>query len=141
MDRRAFLRNAVIVAAGAIAADQLELVERLGWRRRFFSGFGAGVPTLWGDGEHDDTLGLQALLNARPFKNRTGRKITQMPGLTVIPDRIFRVSEPLLVSGQSKKIMYGVGAHIEHPRSAGTMLEFDRCQELIVRSPTWEPVG
>lgn len=39
MNRRDFLRRAALVAAGAVAADQLELVERLGWRRRFFPGW------------------------------------------------------------------------------------------------------
>jgi len=36
MNRRDFLRRAAIVATGAIAADQLELLERLTHRRRFF---------------------------------------------------------------------------------------------------------
>lgn len=39
MNRRAFFRNASLLAAGAVAADQLELVERLGWKRRFFAGW------------------------------------------------------------------------------------------------------
>jgi hypothetical protein len=36
MDRRQFLKNAALIAAGAIAGDQLSLLERLGWKRRFF---------------------------------------------------------------------------------------------------------
>lgn len=39
MHRRDFLRRASLLAAGVVAADQLDLVERLGWRRRFFSGW------------------------------------------------------------------------------------------------------
>jgi hypothetical protein len=48
MDRRLFLRRAALSAAGAIAADQLELLERLAPRRRFFTGmdFGAGPPSV-----------------------------------------------------------------------------------------------
>ena len=42
MDRRQFLQRSAILAAGAIAADQLELIERLGWRRTIFPA-GAGT--------------------------------------------------------------------------------------------------
>lgn len=62
MNRRDFLRRSALVAAGAIAADQLDLVERLGWKRRLFAGFGLGVPTLYADGVHDDTSAIQAFL-------------------------------------------------------------------------------
>ena len=36
MDRRKFLRNASLIAAGVVAADQLEILERLTWKRRLF---------------------------------------------------------------------------------------------------------
>jgi hypothetical protein len=37
MDRRAFLRRSAVVAGGVVAADQVELLEKLGgWVRRFF---------------------------------------------------------------------------------------------------------
>jgi hypothetical protein len=39
MNRRDFLRRASLVAAGAVAADQLDLIERLGWRRKLFPGW------------------------------------------------------------------------------------------------------
>lgn len=38
MNRRDFLRNAAIIAGGFIAADQLELLERLAPRRLYFNG-------------------------------------------------------------------------------------------------------
>ena len=38
MNRRDFLRNCAIIAAGAIAADQLELLERLAPRRLYWPG-------------------------------------------------------------------------------------------------------
>jgi hypothetical protein len=41
MDRRQFLRRAALVASGAVAADQLELLDRLGWVRRWFAGWRA----------------------------------------------------------------------------------------------------
>lgn len=44
MNRRDFLRRAALVAAGAVAADQLELLDRLGWVRRLFSGWRAPAP-------------------------------------------------------------------------------------------------
>lgn len=38
MDRRAFLHRAALIAAGVIAADQIDLLERLAPRRLFPSG-------------------------------------------------------------------------------------------------------
>lgn len=38
IDRRTFLRRAAVLTTGVVAADQLDLIERLGWRRRFFAG-------------------------------------------------------------------------------------------------------
>lgn len=37
MNRRDFLRRSALVAAGIAAADQLEILEGLTWRRRFFA--------------------------------------------------------------------------------------------------------
>jgi hypothetical protein len=39
MERRDFFRRAALVAAGVVAADQLDLLERLTWKRRFFPGW------------------------------------------------------------------------------------------------------
>lgn len=43
MNRREFLRRAALIAAGAVAADQLELLDRLGWTRSLFPGVGNGL--------------------------------------------------------------------------------------------------
>lgn len=39
MNRRDFLGRVSLIAAGAVAADQLELIERLGWKRKLFPGW------------------------------------------------------------------------------------------------------
>jgi hypothetical protein len=39
MNRRDFLQRAALVAAGTVAVDQLGLLDRLGWKRRFFGGW------------------------------------------------------------------------------------------------------
>lgn len=39
LSRRDFLRNAALVAAGTVAANQLDLLDKIGWRRRFFLGW------------------------------------------------------------------------------------------------------
>jgi len=36
MNRRDFLRRASLIAAGIVAADQLELLEKLSWKRTMF---------------------------------------------------------------------------------------------------------
>lgn len=52
MDRRTFLRGLLTVAAVSIAPiDALT----------------ASVPSIVGDGVHDDTAGIQAAINGRPF--------------------------------------------------------------------------
>lgn len=71
--RRNFLRGAALVAAGLMAADQLELVERLTHTRRLFPAW-PGMPTLYGDGVHDDSPAVQAFMNGRRvWDARTGR--------------------------------------------------------------------
>lgn len=42
MDRRTFLRNCALIAAGAVAADQLEIIERLAHSKVFASPFPNG---------------------------------------------------------------------------------------------------
>lgn len=44
MDRRRFLRNASLIAAGLIAADQLALIEHLEPRRLLFPGWSPPAP-------------------------------------------------------------------------------------------------
>lgn len=39
MNRRDFLRRASFAASGIVAADQFELLDRMGWVRRFFASF------------------------------------------------------------------------------------------------------
>lgn len=70
--RRNFLRGAALVAAGLIAGDQLDIVERLTHTRRSFPAWPA-MPTLHGDGVHDDADALQAFVEGRAFwDKRTG---------------------------------------------------------------------
>lgn len=40
MNRRAFLRNIALIGGGVVAADQLELLDRLGWVRTMFPSAG-----------------------------------------------------------------------------------------------------
>lgn len=44
MDRRTFLRNSAILAAGVVAVDQLELLERLAPRRLYWPGASFATP-------------------------------------------------------------------------------------------------
>lgn len=39
MDRREFFRRSALVAAGVVATDQLDILERLFHKRRFFPGW------------------------------------------------------------------------------------------------------
>ncbi|WP_404927159.1 hypothetical protein [Mesorhizobium sp. ORM16] len=53
VSRRSFLRGALAIAAVAIAQPTLAL---------------ASLPTIYGDGVRDDSDGLQALFDGRPFR-------------------------------------------------------------------------
>lgn len=46
MNRREFTRRALLIASGFVAADQLELLDRLGWHRTLFPGT-AFSTTAW----------------------------------------------------------------------------------------------
>lgn len=61
MNRRDFLRRASLVASGAIAADQFELLDRLGW-----------VPRLFGSIAIPDAPSGRALLVANGDLSREG---------------------------------------------------------------------
>lgn len=39
MNRRDFLRRSALLAAGVVAADQMDLLDRLGWKRKLFPGW------------------------------------------------------------------------------------------------------
>lgn len=74
MDRRRFLRSAALVAAGVIAADQLEVADRLGWTRKLFAAWGNTniPPKLWCDGIHDDTAAIQWYIDHAQSLSITG---------------------------------------------------------------------
>lgn len=57
MNRREWLRGAALIGAGVVAADQLELLDRLGWKRRFFAG-----------AEFDTTNPREIVITLRQFK-------------------------------------------------------------------------
>lgn len=124
MNRRLFLRNAGLLAAGVVAADQLELVERLGRTRRLFAGW-RGIPTLYGDGWHDDTEGVRALVSGEELWDvRRGRKIT---GDGLVQGGRYRISGTIdvrtdRVPGPTRRLEY---AHLHaDPPFHGPMIRY-----------------
>lgn len=100
MERRTWLRRAAIIAAGAVAADQLELLDRLA-PRRLFAAWPA-LPTLWGDGVHDDWPALQAAVDGRPYWDAEARTVRQVPHVRHAPiidldGRHYALSQPLVL--------------------------------------------
>lgn len=77
IDRRSFLRSAALIATGVVAADQLEILERLTARRVFTTGgYGrfAGIP----DGGQARTwnYGLMDVLQSQPLDWNTMQPTT-----------------------------------------------------------------
>jgi hypothetical protein len=57
--RRDFLRGAALIAAGVVTADTLELLDKIGWRRRFFPGWSAPrYPTIL-DGQGGERIAIE----------------------------------------------------------------------------------
>ncbi len=58
MDRRLFLRNSALIAAGAVALDQLEILDRLNWKRTLHPG--ADIRPVWvkGKARYDSSRGV-----------------------------------------------------------------------------------
>ena len=79
MDRRTFLGG--VIAAFAASVAPLQAIS--------------ATPSIWGDGEHDDTAGLQALMDSRPV-NIVGDHVALMrSGRIELHGGLFRVSNTL----------------------------------------------
>lgn len=105
LSRRSFLGGAIV----AVAVATLPL-GRL-----------TGVPIIWGDGFHDDTAGLQALFDGRPFRvadERAGR-CYQSAGSVHLAGGHYRLSDTLEVgrNGQTAEIV-GCSFRQTVPRTA-----------------------
>lgn len=86
LSRRSFLRGALAAPAVVAAASLMPVraIERL------------LIPRLWGDGVHDDTAALQAVLDGRPYWY--GGLLMRAPaGVVLMPPGAlaFRLSQPV----------------------------------------------
>lgn len=113
MDRRAFLRRAAIASSGIVAADQLELLDRLGWVRRFFNSIllpsspHRGPFTVthaqWNELLQESYVSyvhagiVQALKPATPFKSRIDHERKLLAG-----SRYIEAPAPLVWSLEQK---------------------------------------
>lgn len=90
MDRRGFLRNASLLAAGAAILGRVELSPT------------APKPSAWtlyGDGETDDTDALQALFDGHEVLDRAGVVQVSGPGYLVVENGRFRVCRTVEIGG------------------------------------------
>ena len=82
LSRRSFLGGALAVAGAAA-------LPSVAW---------ASVPTIHGDGIHDDTAGLQALLDGKPFRVAgNGPMCVRRDGFIFLHNGSFRISDTLVV--------------------------------------------
>jgi hypothetical protein len=87
-DKRAFLRG--IMATAAVAATTLPAIADT-------------VPTIYGDGRRDDTAGLQALLDGKPFRI-DGEVVTAAADCIIYGD--FRISDTLEMGRSKSSLRY-----------------------------------
>jgi hypothetical protein len=89
VSRRSFLRGALAVTAVAVSQPSLVL---------------ASVPTIHGDGIHDDHAGLQALIDGKPFRvaDEAGAAFQASSG--IIQSGTFAIGETLRLRGEYIRI-------------------------------------
>ncbi len=91
--RRGFL-GALLAASAAPAIVKAESLMKIWVPPRL---------TLWGDGLHDDTAALQALLDGNPVRAMFNGVAEVTPGGVVVLSRgVFKTSAPLVVRGDTK---------------------------------------
>jgi len=61
------------------------------------------VPIIVGDGVHDDTAGLQALIDGRTFRVAPGLNITETNDTVMVREGYFRLSKGLKANGTNDK--------------------------------------
>lgn len=104
MNRRLFLRNAAILAAGVVAADQLALLDRLEPRRLFPAWGNTNIPPkLWGDGIHDDTRALQWRID-EAFRTESN--------VVAFPQGTFKVSSAIVAPLRDGMRLDGTGSRL-----------------------------
>lgn len=60
---------------------------------------------LWGDGIHDDTLALQALIDGKTVKRRDGSTFARYHnGAILLRYGVFAVSSPIVITGGGHRI-------------------------------------
>lgn len=94
MNRREWLRRAAVITAGVVAADQLELIEKLTHRRRLFAAWPA-MPTLHGDGVRDDTRALQTLLDGGRVYDARTRTVRSGSGFLNLHGGAYAISDTI----------------------------------------------
>lgn len=96
VSRRSFLRGAMALTAVTIAQPSMVL---------------ASVPTIYGDGIHDDHAGLQALIDGKPFRVQNEASAFQASS-GIIRGGTFAIGDTLVIRGN------------------GILIDFNRIQSL-----------
>jgi hypothetical protein len=121
MNRRSFLRGLLVVSAATVTAPTIAKIASL------------SPPMIFGDGIHDDTAGIQAALDGKPFLC-DGLIVSDANGV-YFKDGVFRVTRPLVLRRSN------IGIHdatlvADHP---GTMIEVrGRVEGVLVKNMTFD---
>ncbi|MEQ9565484.1 MAG: hypothetical protein RLN85_06670 [Pseudomonadales bacterium] len=119
MNRRSFFK---LTAGAAIAPVAAKLVNPL-------------TPVLWGDGVHDDTSALQALLDGEvvEFANpSTASGAGWSENIFRMPGGIFRLSKGVEFKGKSNCEYHGNGSEIIISEDSDYGIKIDNCEDILV---------
>lgn len=91
ISRRWFLKCALGVSAAAVLSQTLPDIAAA------FTPPGPPMPRLYGDGYHDDTPALQALIDGKPVMFDGAVRYPDQPGTLHLPSGTFRFDGPINV--------------------------------------------
>jgi hypothetical protein len=89
-----------------------------------------GVPTIHGDGVHDDWEGLQAFLDGKPFNAVAKGSIVRHPGIAgghFIEGTTHYVSKTLTMHGHDGTVMFNVKFLL----AEGAFIRLEKCRNCV----------
>lgn len=125
MNRREWLRNATLIAAGAVALDQLEVLERLAPRRLYFAGWRApwhGLVTVDRSIKADNWQNFHSIQAAIDSREKVGGTVRLAPAEYHVSEGIVIRGSGICFDGYGAKLTCQGGTAITVKETASDMV-------------------